>query len=77
MTMSDQPTIPEPNDPDTPSRQSFEAWIGGPPYERDLYRWPMDDTMHAWPGHYRDIAVQLAWEAWCEATETKHTHTPT
>ncbi len=49
------------------SRRSFEDWIGGPPYERDLYRWPMDETKHAWPGQYKDIAVQLAWEAWCEA----------
>lgn len=49
------------------SRRSFEDWIGGPPYERDLYRWPMDETKYAWPGQYKDIAVQLAWEAWCEA----------
>ena len=53
------------------SRRSFEEWIGGPPYERDLYRWPMDETKHAWPGQYKDIAVQLAWEAWCEAANDK------
>lgn len=47
------------------SRRLFEEWIGGPPYERDLYRWPMDETKHSWPGQYKDIAVQLAWEAWC------------
>ena len=52
------------------SRRSFEDWIGGPPYERDLYRWPMDETKHAWPGQYKDIAVQLAWEAWCEAANS-------
>ena len=55
------------------SRRSFEDWIGGPPYERDLCRWPMDETKHAWPGQYKDIAVQLAWEAWCEAANKKLT----
>jgi hypothetical protein len=53
------------------NRRSFESWIGGPPYERDLYRWPMDETKYAWPGQYKDIAVQLAWEAWCEAANTQ------
>ena len=50
-------------------RRSFEKWIGGPPYERDLERWPMDESKHAWPGQYKDIAVQLAWEAWQEAQQ--------
>jgi hypothetical protein len=45
-------------------RLSFEQWISGPPYERDLHRWPMDETKHPWPGQYRDIDVQLAWESW-------------
>jgi hypothetical protein len=56
------------------SRRSFEDWIGGPPYERDLYRWPMDETKHAWPGQYKDIAVQLSWEAWCEAANVRTDH---
>jgi len=49
------------------ARSLFEQWISGPPYERDLYRWPMDETKHAWPGQYKDIAVQLAWESWQQA----------
>jgi len=49
------------------ARSLFEQWISGPPYERDLYRWPMDETKHAWPGQYKDIAVQLAWDAWQQA----------
>lgn len=48
-------------------RRSFEEWVSGPPYERDPYRWPIEEKTHAWPGQYKDIAVQLAWEAWCEA----------
>ena len=53
------------------SRRSFEEWIGGPPYELDVYRWPMDETKYAWPGQYKDIAVQLAWEAWCESANAQ------
>jgi hypothetical protein len=29
----------------------------------------MDETKYAWPGQYKDIAVQLAWEAWSEADD--------
>ena len=47
-------------------RQKFESWISSPPYERELSRWPQDETKFGWPGQYGDIAVQLAWEAWCE-----------
>ena len=43
-------------------RSAFEAWVSAPPYERKIKRW-VDGTM-LWPGNYRDIAVQLAWEAW-------------
>ena len=53
------------------ARSSFEQWISGPPYERDLHRWPMDETNHAWPGQYKDIAVQLAWESWQQAQNEK------
>lgn len=49
------------------ARSSFEKWISAPPYERDTYRWPQDETKHAWPGQYKDIAVQLAWESWQQA----------
>ena len=48
-------------------REQFEQWIAAPPYERDLARWPPNDPDHAWPGQYRDIAVELAWHAFREA----------
>lgn len=50
-------------------RKLFEQWISSSPYERDVDRWPNDETKHAWPGQYKDIAVELAWEAWCHALE--------
>lgn len=50
-------------------RQRFEAWIGAPPYEKDLDRFPARPEGYAWPGQYRDLTVQLAWEAWCEAVQ--------
>jgi hypothetical protein len=49
------------------ARASFEKWISGPPYERETERWPQDETKYAWPGQYKDIAVQLAWQAWQQA----------
>lgn len=49
------------------SRQVFEEWISGPPYEREIQRNPEDEMKYAWPGQYRDISVELAWEAWCES----------
>ena len=52
-----------------PSRSQFESWISAPPYERSVDRFPDDQEKWAWPGQYRDIAVQLAWEAWCAAVE--------
>ena len=52
---------------DATSRQSFEAWISAPPYDHEVLRYPEDDTRFAWPGQYRSIAVQRAWEAWQEA----------
>jgi hypothetical protein len=50
-----------------PERERFEAWIAGPPYERDTSRYPGSYEQTAWPGQYVDLAVQLAWEAWAEA----------
>ena len=50
-------------------RKAFESWITQPPYEREVLRYPDDETKYAWPGQYRCIAVQLAWEAWQEAAE--------
>lgn len=55
---------------DESSRLAFEQWISAPPYEREVKRWPMDETKHAWPNQYEDIGVQLAWEAWQEAKRT-------
>jgi hypothetical protein len=57
------------------SRQLFEAWIGAPPYECDLNRWPKDEARYAWPGHYRNGAVQLAWEAWRESAVRRDKNT--
>ena len=53
------------------NRRSFEAWISAPPYEYEVLRYPEDETKYAWPGQYRNIAVQLAWEAWCESANDR------
>ena len=50
--------------------KAFEAWISAPPFERDITRYPMNSEESAWPGHYREYEVQLAWEAWEAAAET-------
>jgi hypothetical protein len=50
-------------------RRAFEMWITVSPYELSIGRWPLDETKYAWPGHYRDPTVQLAWEAWCESAQ--------
>lgn len=52
------------------NRSQFEQWISAPPYERDIYRWPQDENKHAWPGQYKDITVEVAWEAWQEARKS-------
>lgn len=48
-------------------RPAFEEWITSPPYEREIKRWPKDETKYSWPGQYCDITTQLAWEAWQES----------
>jgi len=48
-------------------RSEFESWISASPFEREIERWPNDESKHAWPGQYRGINVALAWEAWQEA----------
>ena len=48
-------------------RAKFEAWVSEAPFGYDIERWVKDERKHAWPGQYKDIAVELAWEAWCEA----------
>ena len=44
-------------------RTQFEAWVSAPPFEYSVARWPVSGAS-AWPGSYRDLHVQLAWEAW-------------
>lgn len=50
-------------------RDSFEKWVSSPPYEYDVERWPNNHLRYAWPGSYKDIGVELAYKAWCEATK--------
>lgn len=54
-------------DKSTVERSRFEAWVSSPPFERSVERNPNDERVTAWPGQYRDIAVELAWLAWCES----------
>lgn len=42
-------------------RESFEKFVSAPPFE---YRTERMTELSAWPGNYRVLAVQLAWEAW-------------
>lgn len=43
------------------TREQFEAEISADPYGRSVARFPENS---AWPGNYRDIAVDLAWCMW-------------
>jgi len=45
-------------------RKAFEMWISSPPYEKDITKYPDDPELAAWPKCYRDISVQIAWDAW-------------
>lgn len=49
---------------DMSMRDEFEKWISGGPYEKPVDRFPDLDDKEAWPGQYRALDVQLAWEAW-------------
>lgn len=49
------------------ARKKFEEWVSSPPLERSVERWPDDQHRFAWPNQYRDIEVQLAFDAWCES----------
>jgi hypothetical protein len=49
-------------------REAFEAFVSSPPFE---YRIERMTEMSAWPGNYRSLAVQLAWEAWKVATKAE------
>lgn len=52
-------------------RKLFEAFISSPPFEKDVSRYPNDHDRFAWPGSYRDISVDLAWNAWVNAISTE------
>lgn len=43
-------------------RAEFEAWIKAPPFEREPMRYPQ--THATWPGSYREIQTDFAWQAW-------------
>jgi hypothetical protein len=45
-------------------RAAFEAWISAPPFEREVERFGENS---AWPGNYRELDVDLAWQAWSAA----------
>jgi hypothetical protein len=53
------------------TRAEFEQFLASPPHEKNVTRWPQADSRThqwlAWPGHYKDYAVQLAWEVLQEA----------
>jgi hypothetical protein len=55
-------------DEKTLSRPQFEKWVSSLPYERSVKRF---GNHGEWPGNYQDIAVELAWCAWCEAIKIK------
>ena len=42
-------------------RTAFEKFITAPPFEYSIERMTY---LSAWPGNYRVVAVQLAWEGW-------------
>jgi hypothetical protein len=48
-------------------REAFEKFVSEPPFEYSIERQPENGC---WPGNYRSIAVQLAWEAWQAALAT-------
>jgi hypothetical protein len=45
-------------------RAAFEAWISAPPFEREVERFGENS---AWPGNYRELDIDLAWQAWSAA----------
>ena len=45
------------------SRAEFETFISLPPHEKEILRFP-DDGSSAWPGSYKNLIVDLAWDAW-------------
>ena len=45
------------------SRAKFESFISSPPHEKEISRFP-EDGSSAWPGSYKNLIVDLAWDAW-------------
>jgi hypothetical protein len=50
-------------------RTAFEVWVTSPPYEESSERYPNDPTKYGWPGNYKDIRVDMCWQAWKSACE--------
>jgi hypothetical protein len=65
MNETTQPAVAGPVEPKFRPRAAFEAWISAPPFEREVERFG-DNS--AWPGNYRELDVDLAWQAWAAAT---------
>jgi hypothetical protein len=49
-------------------RERFEQWISSEPMGYPVARYD-DSDKSSWPGQYADLRVQLAWEAWQEASK--------
>jgi len=45
------------------SRLEFEEFITSSPFEKCIDRFP-DSHKSSWPGSYKDLSVELAWETW-------------
>ena len=50
-------------------RTAFEVWVTSHPYEESSERYPNDPTKYGWPGNYKDIRVDMCWQAWKSACE--------
>jgi len=46
------------------TREAFEKAVSASPFERDITRHPLDETITAWPGAYIDLDVDMAWHMW-------------
>ena len=49
-------------------RSAFQVWITAFPYNKSVDRFPEDGSC-AWPGSYKDINTDLAWNAFKTAHE--------
>lgn len=50
-------------------REQFESWVSDDPYNKPIDRIPEAPEKFAFPGVYRDINTDLAWQAWRVAWE--------